>query len=98
MVTAIGSAETGLGGDTGPAGKMTPATNPMQLVAGANMNLNHNIDGAMGVLDWAQRKTGNGSIGWEDYYYYSGGEKNSDPENTMSNFLNGYNSLTEQEQ
>jgi len=94
MVTGIGAAESGLGGDPKPtwaAEKMNPATNPMQLVKGANMDLYHNIKGAMDVLNWAQTAmTGNASIGWDDYYWYSDRK-----EDTMSNFLNTYNSLTE---
>jgi hypothetical protein len=34
---------------------MNPAINPMQLTGrnGANSDLNHNVEGGMGILDWA---------------------------------------------
>jgi hypothetical protein len=52
-------------------GIMSPYFHPISTGrGGANLDLNHNAEGAMGVLDWAQRTTGNGSIGPEDYYYY----------------------------
>jgi hypothetical protein len=75
-------------------GIMSPYFHPISTGrGGANLDLNHNAEGAMGVLDWAQRTTGNGSIGPEDYYYYS-----DRGDNSMANFLNTYDSLTEKVQ
>jgi RHS repeat-associated protein len=90
LVTSIGAAETAFGGDSGPTGKMNPATNPMQLVKGANSDLNHNVDGAMDVLDWAGRpSTFNPTATYSRY--------SDNGDTTMSNWDGSYKSITEQE-
>ncbi len=60
LVTAVGAAESHFGASppySGAPGYMNPAINPMQLTGGngANMDLNHNVEGGMGILDWAGR-------------------------------------------
>jgi hypothetical protein len=92
MVTSIGAAETAFGGDRGPAGKMNPATNPMQLIRGANRNLNHNVEGAMNVLDWANWANGNNYDPRKTYWNYS---DKSDA--TMSNWDGAYKSIVEKQ-
>ena len=94
LVTGIGAAETRFG--TAPNGTshdyMNPAINPMQLTGGngANLNLNHNVEGAMGVLDWAGSPSGFDPT--PTYYRYS---DRSDP--TMANWQGTYSSITEQQ-
>jgi RHS repeat-associated protein len=60
LVTAVGAAESHFGASppyNGAPNYMNPAINPMQLTGGngANMDLNHNVEGGMGILDWAGR-------------------------------------------
>jgi len=95
LVTGIGAAETRFG--VAPNGTnhawMDPAINPMQLTGGngANLNLNHNVEGAMGILDWA-----GSAVDFDPtrtYYRYS---DHSTP--TMSNWSGTYGSISEKEQ
>ena len=60
LVTAVGAAESHFGASppySGAPSFMNPAINPMQLTGrnGANTDLNHNVEGGMGILDWAGR-------------------------------------------
>jgi hypothetical protein len=93
LVTSIGAAETAFGGDSparGAAAKMNPATNPMQLIKGANTDLNHNVEGAMGVLDWAGTPSRFDPTATYSRYSDHGHA-------TMSNWDGSYKSITEQE-
>ena len=99
LVTAVGAAESHFGASPAYAGApsyMNPAINPMQLTRrnGANMDLNHNIEGGMGVLDWAGRPSdfNPGSAPGDTYYRYS----NHSP-TTMSNWNAIYGSITEEQ-
>lgn len=91
MVTAVGMAETRLGTQSMPGAPAFKAgnINPMQLSGGrANMNLDHNIQGAMGVLHWAGRPSNFDPT--STYRRYSDGGAN-----TMSNWNGTYGSLNE---
>jgi hypothetical protein len=95
LVTAVGAAETRFG-PADPANHapsfMNPATNPMQLTGhnGANGDLNHNVEGAMGVLDWAGSQSGfNPTATYRRYSDHS--------QNTMNNWNGTYGSINEQQ-
>jgi RHS repeat-associated protein len=95
LVTAVGAAETRFGAAapySGAPSYMNPAINPMQLTGGngANGNLNHNVEGAMGVLDWAGSPSGFNPT--STYYRYSGRT-----DAAMANWNGTYNSITEQQ-
>jgi hypothetical protein len=96
LVTAVGAAESRFG--AAPAYKgapsyMDPATNPMQLTGGngANTDLNHNVEGGMGILDWA----GTPST-FDPTATYTRYSDHSD--STMSNWNAIYSSISEQQQ
>jgi hypothetical protein len=99
LVTAIGSEESHFGTSApyaGAPGYMNPAINPMQLTGknGANMDFNHNVDGGMGILDWAGRSSdfNPGSATGDTYYRYS----DHSPA-TMNMWTNIYGSINEQQ-
>ena len=99
LVTAIGSEESHFGTSaplSGAPAYMNPAINPMQLIGkyGASMDFNHNIDGAMGILDWAGRPSdfSPGSAPGDTYYRYS-----DHTPATMNMWTNIYGSINEQQ-
>jgi RHS repeat-associated protein len=91
MVTSIGVAETRLGtapNPGAPAFKQS-AVNPMQLSGGrANLDLDHNIRGAMNVVEWAGRPSNYDPT--STYQRYSDGSAR-----TMANWGGTYGSLRE---
>jgi len=95
LVTGIGAAETRFGAASpysGAPAYMNPAINPMQLTGGngANLDLNHNVEGAMGILDWAGRpSTFDPTATYRRYSDHSPA--------TMNNWSGTYGSITEQE-
>ncbi|WP_423141688.1 hypothetical protein ACOYW6_12795 [Parablastomonas sp. CN1-191] len=91
MVTAIGVAETHLGTYSAPGAPAfkAGAINPMQLSGGrANMNLDHNVRGAMDVVQWAGKPSGYDPT--STYGRYSDGSAA-----TMANWGATYGSLSE---
>lgn len=96
LMTAVGAVETRFGAADPAKGSpayMNPAINPMQLTGGngANMNMMHNIDGAMGVFDWAGSRSG-----FDPTATYTRYSDHSVP--TMANWGSTYNSISEQVQ
>lgn len=95
LVTAVGAAESHFGTSPPYAGApayMNPAINPMQLIGknGANLDLNHNVDGGMDVLDWAGRpSTFDPTATYSRYSDHS--------PTTMSNWDAIYGSINEQQ-
>ena len=92
LVTGIGAAETRFGSDANGTSHawMNPAINPMQLTqgSGATLDRQHNIYGAMGVLDWA-----GSSVDFDPtktYYRYSGRTPAA-----MANWTGTYSSIQE---
>lgn len=95
LVTAVGAAEGHFGASLpyrGAPSFMDPAINPMQLTGrnGANMNLNHNVEGALGILGWAERVGGSNPM--NIYHYYS-----DHSPTTMANWAAIYGSISEQQ-
>ena len=95
LVTAVGAAESHSGTPPPYAGApsyMSPAINPMQLTGGngANMDLNHNIEGGMDILDWAGRSSTFDPTA--TYYRYS-----DHSDKTMANWNAIYGSISEQQ-
>ena len=91
MVTSIGLAETHLGTYSAPGAPAfkAGAINPMQLSGGrANMNLEHNVQGAMDVMKWAGRPSNYNPT--STYRRYSDGSAA-----TMANWNGTYGSLLE---
>ena len=91
MITAIGANESQLGAYSAPGAPPFKAgpVNPMQLSGGhANMDLEHNIRGALGVVDWAGRPSNYDPTG--TYRRYS-----DHSDRTMANWHGIYDTLRE---
>lgn len=91
MITAIGVVESRLGTSSAPGAPDIKAAdiNPMQLSGGrANLDLDHNIAGALDVLRWAGRPSNYDPT--STYTRYSDGGAN-----TMANWGGTYGNLRE---
>lgn len=92
LVTAIGAAETRLGAASPAKGEPAfkdPAINPMQLSQGrATTDLDHNVAGALDVLQWAGKPSSFESNA--TYKRYSDGS-----DATMANWRSTYSSIAE---
>ncbi|WP_148215059.1 MULTISPECIES: hypothetical protein [Acidobacterium] len=93
LLTSIATKETLMGAAPPAAGEpafKNPAINPLQLSGGrANMNVQHNITGGLGVVQWAGRPSDYDPR--STYTRFSG-----QPSGVVDLFMKFYNGLQEQ--
>jgi RHS repeat-associated protein len=95
LLTAIAGKEGLFGAASNPPGSADfkdPAINPLQLSGGrANLDRQHNIAGALDVLDWAFRATDTLEFNPRPIYEKYSGQ----PSTTVDGFMQIYNNISE---